>query len=109
MRHTSQALAQRSSLLVLEWTFRVPWIQRKDLKSKAEGKLSVHFRGDEEAAEVVLRTIISVDQLSVYGAAADMCDELAWRISGCSEIEGQFGDHGDANRIVDNEQNASDQ
>ena len=34
---------------------------------------------------MVLRTNVSVKQLSIYGAAADMCDELACRISGCSE------------------------
>ena len=46
---------------------------------------SIHFCGDEKTVEVVLRTIISVNQLSIYGAVADMCDELACRISDCSE------------------------
>ena len=35
------------------------------------------------------RTIISVNQLRVYGAVADMCDELASRISGCSASTGR--------------------
>ena len=39
--------------------------------------------------EMVLRTVISVNQLSIYGAVADMCDELTWRISGCSENTGK--------------------
>ena len=43
----------------------------------------MYFGGDAETVEVVLRTLVSVNQLSVYGAVADMCDELAWRISGC--------------------------
>ena len=47
--------------------------------------MSIHFCGDDDTAELVLRTIISVNQLSVYGAVADMCDELAWRIYGHSE------------------------
>ena len=47
------------------------------------GKLSIHFCGDDDTAEVVLRTIFSVNQLSIYGAAAEICDELAWRLSGC--------------------------
>ena len=34
--------------------------------------------------------IISVNQLSIYGAVADMCDELACRISGCSERTGEL-------------------
>ena len=46
--------------------------------------MSIHFCGDKDAVEVVLRTIVSVNQLSVYGAVADMCDKLASRISGCS-------------------------
>ena len=40
--------------------------------------------------QVVLRTIISVNELSVYGAVADMCDELACRISGSSESTGEL-------------------
>ena len=35
---------------------------------------------------MVLRTIIS----DIYGAVADMCDELICRISGCSESAGEF-------------------
>ena len=45
--------------------------------------MSIHFCGDDETVEVAL------NQLSVYGAVADMCDELAWRISGCSECTGK--------------------
>ena len=42
------------------------------------GKLSIHFCGDHETAEAVFRTVISVNQLlSIHGAAADMCEELA--------------------------------
>ena len=40
---------------------------------------------------MVLRTIIFVNQLSIYGAVADMCDELDCRISGCSERTGKLG------------------
>ena len=47
-------------------------------------KLSTHFCGDDNTAQLVLRTIISVNQLSTYGAVADVCDELTCRISGCS-------------------------
>ena len=34
-------------------------------------------------------TIISVNQLNIYGAVADMCNELGCRISGCSESTGK--------------------
>ena len=35
-------------------------------------------------------TIISVNQLCICGAVADMCDELACRISDCSERTGEL-------------------
>ena len=54
---------------------------RGTLRSKEGGKLSVHFCGDPETVEVVFRTAISVNQLSFYGAVADMCEELASLIS----------------------------
>ena len=38
---------------------------------------STHFNGGDETIELILRTIISVNQFSVYGAAAEMCGELA--------------------------------
>ena len=60
-----------------------------DLKSKRKGKLSIHFCGDDDTAEVVLRAIISVNQLSAQGAVADMCEELAWEHSKCSKGTGK--------------------
>ena len=32
--------------------------------------------GSEETVELILRTEISVNQLSIYGAVADLCNEL---------------------------------
>ena len=58
-------------------TNRSSALGRGDLKSKGKGKFSVHFCGDDKRAEVVLHTIISVNQHSIYGAVADMCGELA--------------------------------
>ena len=43
--------------------------------STSGGKLSIHFCADEGTIETVFRTIISVNQLSIYGAVADMCEE----------------------------------
>ena len=59
-------------------------LERGALISKGGGQLSIHFCGDPQTVEVVFRTLVSVSQLSVYEAAADMCDELASRISDCS-------------------------
>ena len=40
--------------------------------SKGGGKKTIHFNGSEAIIELILRTIISANQLSVYGAVADM-------------------------------------
>ena len=51
-------------------------LERGTLKSKGGGKLSFHFCGDYDTVEVVIRTIVSVNKLSVYGAVADLCEEF---------------------------------
>ena len=43
--------------------------------------MSFHFNGSDEKVEVILRTVVSVNQLSIYGAVADMCGEPAWEVS----------------------------
>ena len=48
-------------------------LSRGTLKSKSGGKLSVHFCADGETVETVFR-IISVYQLSIYGAVSDLCE-----------------------------------
>ena len=30
---------------------------------------------------MIFRTVIAVNQLSIYGAVADVCGELAWEVS----------------------------
>ena len=50
-------------------------LSRGVLKSKGGGKLSIHFCADEGTIETVFRTITSVNQLSLYGAVAEMCEE----------------------------------
>ena len=59
---------------------QVLW-NEEPLRSKGGEKLSIHFCGDPRTVEVILRTVFSVNQLSVYGAVADMCGELASPIS----------------------------
>ena len=56
------------------------------LRSKEKGEKSVHFNGNEETIELILRTIISVNQLSIYGAVADLWKEL----SKDSEVAGKL-------------------
>ena len=44
-------------------------------KAKGGGKLSIHFCADQGTSATVFRTIISVNQLSIYGAVSDLCEE----------------------------------
>ena len=46
-----------------------------NLKSKGRGKLSIHFAADQDTNDTIYRIILSVNQLSVYGAVAAVCDE----------------------------------
>ena len=50
-------------------------LSRGTVKSKGCGKLSIHFCADGDTIETVFRTIISVNQLSIYGAVSDLCEE----------------------------------
>ena len=52
-------------------------LSRGTLKSKGGGKLSFHFCADGDTIETVLRTIISVNQLSIYRAVSDLCEEYS--------------------------------
>ena len=60
-------------------------LERGELKSKGKGVKSIHFNGSDETIELILRTVISVNQLSVYGAVADLCKELARDSSGAGK------------------------
>ena len=50
-------------------------LSRGQLKSKGHGKLSIHFAAVQETIETIFRTIVSANQLSLYGAVAEMCEE----------------------------------
>ena len=45
------------------------------LKSKGGGKLSIHCCADQETIKTVFRTNSSVNQLTLYGTIAEMCEE----------------------------------
>ena len=50
-------------------------LSRGVLKSKGGGKLSIHYCADLETITTVFRTVTSVNQLSLCGAVAEMCEE----------------------------------
>ena len=51
-------------------------LSRCQLKSKGRGKLSIHFAADEHTIDTIFRTILSVNQLSIYGAVANISEEF---------------------------------
>ena len=61
-------------------------LERGELRSKEKGNTSINFNGSEENIEMILSTITSVNQLSIYGAVADLCNEL----SKDSEVAGKL-------------------
>ena len=50
-------------------------------KSKGGGTTSIRYDAEPATAELLLRIISSVNQLSIYGAALDWCQELAQQIA----------------------------
>ena len=47
-----------------------------NLKSKGHGKLSIHFAADYPTIETIFRIIVFANQLRLYGAVANMCEEF---------------------------------
>ena len=52
-------------------------LEKGELRSKVGGKKTIHFNGSEQNVELILRTVMSANQLSIYGAVADMCTEVS--------------------------------
>ena len=50
-------------------------LSRSALKSKGREKLSIHFAADHDTIDTIYRIVLSVNQLSVYGAVAALCEE----------------------------------
>ena len=69
-------------------TFRATTpLSRGQLKSEGHGKLSIHFAADEHTIETIFRIILSVNQLSIYGAVAAICEEFENHQDGSGEPE----------------------
>ena len=69
-------------------TFRATTpLSRSQLKSKGRGKLSIHFASDDFTIDTIYRIILSVNQLSVYGAVAAVCEEFENHQDGSREPE----------------------
>ena len=60
-------------------------LSRCNLKSKGRGKLSIHFAADQDTIDTIYRIFHSVNQLSVYGAVAAVCEEFEDHQDGTEE------------------------
>ena len=61
-------------------------LSRGKLKSKGKGKVSIHFTADQDTVVTIYRIILSVNQLSVYGAVAAICDEFENHQDGTGQL-----------------------
>ena len=50
-------------------------LERGELRSKGGSKKTIHFISREQNVELILRTVMSANQLSIYGSEADICTE----------------------------------
>ena len=67
-------------------------LSRGQLKSEGKGKVSIHFSADQDTVDTIYRIILSVNQLSIYGAVAAICDEYEGHPDSTGEpviLEGQ--------------------
>ena len=51
-------------------------LSRGQQKSKGRGKLSTQFTADQDTVDTTYRIVLSVNQLSVYGAVTAICEEF---------------------------------
>ena len=50
-------------------------LSRGKLKSKGDGKLSIHFAAGQETIETIFRILVFANRLSLHRAVANMCEE----------------------------------
>ena len=72
--HGDQKTTRENAIQMLVFRATSP-LSRGQLKSKGGGKLSIHYCADQDTITTVFRTITSVNQLSLDGAVAEMCEE----------------------------------
>ena len=64
---------QRSGHPMFRWTSA---LRRVQLRSKGGGRTTIHFTASDENVQLLLKMVISVNRLSLYGEAADLIEEL---------------------------------
>ena len=71
--------------------------ERGELDSREHGKTSTQFNDDERIMEMLLRRVVLVNQLSIYGALADLCKELD---KNSSEDSGEDSEDSESSRTL---------
>ena len=46
------------------------------------GRFMIHFTAESSSIELLFRTLLSVNQLSIHGAVSSSCEDLAQKIPG---------------------------
>ena len=62
-------------------------LERRELRSKEGSKKTFHFNGSEQNVDLIMRTLMSANQLSVYGAVTDICTEVSKDTMGSGKPE----------------------
>ena len=62
-------------------------IVQGQLNIQGREKLSIHFTADQDTVDTIFRIIISVNQLSIHGAVAVICEEFENHQDGSGELE----------------------
>ena len=50
-------------------------LSRGQIRGTGHGNVSIHFAAVQETMETIFRKIVSANQLSLYGAVAEICEE----------------------------------
>ena len=66
-------------------------IVQGNLKSKGHGKLSIHFAADQEHLRPFFALMFFANQLSLYGAVANMCEEFETHQDGSGQPDVLMG------------------
>ena len=66
-------------------------LSRGKLKSKGHGKLSIHCCADQATIETIFRIIVFDNQLSLYGAVTNMCEEYESRHDRSGQLDVVMG------------------
>ena len=80
--------SQKADVLLSVQRLHCPGVNSR---SKGHGKLSIHFTADYSTIETIFRIIVSANQLCLYGAVANICEEFEIHQYGSGEPDVLMG------------------